>query len=269
MAESGKIVKHYLLGACLFRQSDFFFTTINTGGVIIMTSNQKIWLREEIRIAEDLLSYAPKLTEDFLNYHQDFINGNFSKALLNDDTSCNASDPIIQMDRWKKEAIGTEHHKADGIKYTRPGVHIDLTNDERTINKFPTAVALTKKYNDVCAISTYSIIEPNSIVERHIDPENLTSRCVRIHIPLLIPKGDIFLECEGIEINWSDLFAFDNKLPHSAYNYSNYRRLIYIIDITREFLNILPGEPFDVMREETIPKFVRGKIPNILHRVQR
>jgi hypothetical protein len=42
---------------------------------------KSIWLRKEISIADELLSLAPKLTQEFLAYHTDFIEGNFSKVV--------------------------------------------------------------------------------------------------------------------------------------------------------------------------------------------
>ena len=79
-------------------------------------------------------------------------------------------------------------------------------------------------------------MEAGGIIEPHTDIENPLHDTIRIHIPLIIPEGDAELEAEGVKTKWTDLFAFDNGAMHSAYNKTNKRRLIYILDIKRSFL---------------------------------
>ena len=220
-----------------------------------------IWLREEIPIADELLSLAPKLTEEFLNFHDDFINGEFRNGRPYHNPHLPVEDVPSRSESWK----------VDPLKYTYADENISyrMFDDESVKNKFPTAVALTEKWGDDCPISTYSIIEANAVIQRHTGPENRHREFLRIHIPLIIPEGDIFFEVEGVEVDWSDLFGFDNQCIHSAHNYSPYRRLVYLIDIKREKLGIPIGEEFDPLREYQIPPFVRGTHPKILHSKQR
>jgi len=219
------------------------------------------WLREEIPIADDLMSYAPKLLEEFLAYHQDFIEGDFLKGRP-------YTNPFVDINKIQNRDFAW---KLEGFKYTfkAKDLHLDLLSDEDTQKRFPTAVALTKKYNDVCASSSYSILERNNIITRHTGIENRDNEIIRIHIPLLVPPGDIFFEVEGIEIDWSDLFGFDNQLVHSAHNTTNNRRLVYLIDINREYLGIPIGEKYSFTREQNCPPFVRGAKPKVLHAKQR
>jgi aspartyl/asparaginyl beta-hydroxylase (cupin superfamily) len=81
-------------------------------------------------------------------------------------------------------------------------------------------------------------LDPGGVITRHVDIENYLRKTVRIHIPLIIPEGDVYLEVRGVELDWSNLFAFDNGDWHSAYNKTEKRRLVYIIDISRSFLGI-------------------------------
>ena len=222
---------------------------------------QIYWLKEEISIADELLSLAPKLAEEFLNRHDDFLQGDFVKGVPYRNPTFNTNDLQSRMDAWK----------TDPVKYTfkSANINFDLTNDSNAKTVFPTAIELTKKYANECAISSYSIIEANSVITRHTGPENRASEFLRIHIPLIIPEGDIFFECEGVEIDWSDLFGFDNQLIHSAHNYSNHRRLVYLIDISRKFLGLPFGQEYDPEREKHIPSFDRGTIPKQLHTCQK
>jgi Aspartyl/Asparaginyl beta-hydroxylase len=220
-----------------------------------------IWLREEIPIADELLALAPKLTEEFLQYHDDFIVGDFKNGKPYSNPHLPVSSVPSRAEAWK----------IDPLKYTYPlknvAWHLFKDNDIR--NRFPTAVALTEKYGTDCPISSYSIIEANAIIQRHTGPENRDNEFLRIHIPLIIPEGDIFFEVEGIEIDWSDLFGFDNQKIHSAHNHSPHRRLVYLIDISRTRLGIPIGEKYNPIREGQIPPFVRGAVPKLLHTKQR
>jgi hypothetical protein len=218
---------------------------------------KSIWLRKEISIADELLSLAPKLTEEFLAYHTDFIEGNFSKGV-----------PYIN-ETFDTNNIKSHEHawKIDGLKYVykEKNIILDPFKNNEIKTRFPTAVALTERWGEDCPISTYSILEKNSVIERHTGIENRNGEFLRIHIPLIIPKGDIFLEVEGVEIDWSDLFGFDNQFIHSAYNYTDHRRLVYLIDIRRSAIGIEPGEKTNKKRYKDVPPFVRGQYPKIQH----
>lgn len=217
------------------------------------------WLREEIPIADELMSLAPALTKEFLNYHNDFVDGNFAKCKTYVNPAFDSRVVQSRADAWK----------TDGIKYTYKDANIHKLHASIKKFVFPTAVSLTEKYGDNCPISTYSIIESNAVINRHTGMENRDNEFIRIHIPLIVPEGDIFFECEGAEIDWSDIWAFDNQLVHSAHNYSPYRRLVYLIDIRRTFLGLEVGEKFDPRRQLCVPNFVRGAIPKVLHSHQR
>ena len=93
---------------------------------------------------------------------------------------------------------------------------------------------------------------------RHTGPENRNGKYVRIHIPLIIPEGDIFLEVNGEEVDWGDIFAFNNQLAHSSHNYSSEYRLIFLIDLEREFLGMPPGSVYDARLEKYAKPFLRN-----------
>jgi aspartyl/asparaginyl beta-hydroxylase (cupin superfamily) len=101
---------------------------------------------------------------------------------------------------------------------------------------------------------------PNTVLNRHTGPENRTGRFIRIHIPLIVPEGDVFLEVNGEEVKWDDLFGFNNQFVHSAYNNTDQYRLVFLLDLDREFIGMSPGEPWDERFEElAIQPFVRKK----------
>jgi hypothetical protein len=188
---------------------------------------QSIWCRNEIKIADELMELAPKLRDEFLEYHKDFhttFKGGVSYA---------ASNPHAVLDEKEKN-----DWKVEGLRYALPEQKVEhnffLEPRIRTI--FPTASTLTQQYIAHIGCSGYSVLESGGVIKSHVDIENRSRNTVRIHIPLIIPEGDVALEVNGIKQDWSDLFAFDNAELHSAYNKTDKRRLIYIIDISKSIL---------------------------------
>jgi len=220
-----------------------------------------IWLKEEISIADDLLSYAPKLLEEFLQYHPDFIDGDFEKGVVNTSPLYDVGTLTSNKAAWKVDVVKYLHKDA--------GMAFNGEENNEIQLRYPTAVALTKKYGSDCDISMYSILESKSLIKRHTGMENRDGRTLRIHIPLLVPPGDIFFEVEGVEVDWSDLCGFNNQHIHSAFNLTPKRRLVYLIDITTEKLGIPALSGADFERQHSIPLFKRGALPKLLHPHQR
>jgi len=222
-----------------------------------MKNIKEIWIREEIKIADDLLLHVPELIDEFLAYHCDFVNGDFSKGNTIDiPTLTSPSQYTSTPNAWK----------GNMLKYALP--HKDFYQndykDTKIINQFPTACSIIEKYQDVCLCAGYSAIENNSVITRHRGSEDQHGEYIRIHVPLIVPVGDIFFEVSGAEIDWSDIFGFDDRCAHSAHNLSNQRRLAFLIDIRRDFLGIPNGGELT-----PTPEFIRGSLPKILHRHQQ
>ena len=207
---------------------------------------KKYWLKHEIPIAEELMSLAPKLLQEFLDFHPDWLTGGFKDGRSHDFVN------------WKTEGLKYTH------PYAEPPIVFNGLEQPDIVAAFPTAAALTEKYFDDCPSSLYSTLEPG-IIPRHTGKENRDNEYLRIHVPLHTPAGDIFFECEGVEIDWTDLWGFNNQLIHSAHNYTGRRRLIYMIDISYKRLGLEIQPKYNPIRELRIPAFVRGKLPKQLH----
>lgn len=190
---------------------------------------QSIWYRNEIRIADELMELAPKLRDEFLEYHKDF------HTTFKGGTSYAATNPLAILDEKEKN-----DWKVEGLRYALPEQRIEQNFflEPRVRSIFPTASTLTQQYIAHAGCSGYSVLEAGGVINRHADIENKSHNTIRIHIPLIVPEGDVYFEVDGKELEWSDLFGFDNGQLHSAHNKSQKRRLIYIIDITRSFLGI-------------------------------
>jgi hypothetical protein len=211
--------------------------------------NKIIWTRDEIPIADELESLIPRLRDDFLNHHTDFYQ-DFASGTPYSNSNFSVDQTMSAPGVWKIQPI----------RYNLPDFNIVKEFDVENI--YPTASAFTKKYAGHVGCATYNVLEGNSFLRRHTDPENRDRRFVRLHIPLIIPKGDLFFEVNGIEITWTNVFAFDNEQLHSAYNYSPNRRLIFLLELSRELLGFPPGERY-LYENEIMTDFVRGQKPKL------
>lgn len=221
-----------------------------------MVSPKGIWRREEIPIGDWLLSYKNALTEEFM--------AGFSTL---EEAATKMGHATVDRPNHKD---GDYHYgnlvqsKVEGKNFYRPNIESwknvafkyileDANNNIRNVvtdnhpfaKRFPTAYGLLKELGDDCPIMNYSILAPHSSIFRHTGIENREGRFIRIHIPLIVPEGDIFLEVNAEEIKWDDLFGFNNQLPHSAHNLSSEWRMIFLVDIDRERAGLTPGEPFN------------------------
>lgn len=202
-----------------------------------MNNHKKIYTRNEIPIADYLMSHQQALRDEFLAYHDDFVAGAFEKGELSKFIYPLGS-VLSNPGAWKTTKLKYKfEHIADEMA-------------EETSKYFPTSTKLTKEFGDDCPISFYSILESASIIRRHTGPENRDGEFIRIHIPLIVPEGPIFFEVGGEVVYWDDIFGFDNQTIHSAHNYTPHRRLVYLIDIRRSRIGMEPGRHFDQARDE-------------------
>lgn len=240
---------------------------VATARILLYTAHmqdalKKIWLRSEIAVADELMALAPRLRDEFLARHDDFISGSFSRGVpIELPTLPDPSALTTRMEAWKMDGLQYRWQDANILKerYKEPKIQ----------RRYPTACALLERLGDHCGCAGYSVLERQAVITRHTGVENRDNEYLRIHVPLIVPPGDIFFEVEGTEIDWSDIWGFDNQLVHSAHNLTDHRRLVFLIDLRRDYLGLPDQPPFDPHRESTIPPFRRGALPRQLHEHQR
>lgn len=230
---------------------------------------QLIWKREELAIFNELLQYKQGLIEDFMSGYSDFKDAVLSQSENTispsnyDNSAMDMAEGMLvvrdpntlkwstNFEAWK--SVGLKNVvKIDGV------VQLQEEMPAENIVKFPTAKAMMEKYGDDLFGLVYSSIGPYSILQRHVGPENIDGEYIRIHLPLIVPPGDIFLEVQGQEVTWDDIFGFNNQYLHSAHNYSNEWRMIMIIDLSRKACGLPPGRKFSEGGQEREKPFVRG-----------
>jgi hypothetical protein len=236
-----------------------------------MSLPQAIYKRSEIPVADYLMSLQQALRDEFmqgfrtLEHVSNFI-GRPSLDRREAGVPLEETDYLIQS----KDKNSEEYHSnmkgwlSVLFKYdrgdTESKMNFTMAPMDGRAMKYKTAYKLVTEYGEHCPIAQYSILAPNTILNRHTGPENRTGKYIRIHIPLIVPDGDVFLEVNGNEVKWDDLFGFNNQFVHSAYNYTDQYRLIFLIDLDREFIGMSPGEPWDNRFEELSTRpFVRKK----------
>lgn len=230
---------------------------------------QPIYRRHEFaEAAEYLMSFKDSLVEEFLQGKSlaEVINSKGRNVMQKhsdrssyipspDDTSPRFHDATTEILRTPNDEHGISKANPEGwknieFKYHDPysNIHWDIDPDYAMRN-FPTAYKLVQSYGDDCPIASYSYMAPGTILHRHTGPENRDGDFIRVHIPLIIPPGDVFFEVDGEEIDWSDIFAFDNQLVHSAHNLTNEHRLIFLIDIRRSRIGLPQGQLWNKDRQ--------------------
>lgn len=205
---------------------------------------QLIYRRHEIPIADYLMSFQQALRDEFLFHH----------VMLDLDRVANITPPsMTARSDLPKEVVdylvqdnGSNPNRSmwrtRGLKYTNnPAKMKWQETDPTALKKYSTAFKLINEYGDDCPIANYSLLGPNSKINRHTGIENRDGEFIRIHIPLVIPEGDLYFEVLGEIVRWDDIFAFNNQFVHSAHNNTNKWRLCFLIDIRRTRAGLPPG----------------------------
>ena len=226
------------------------------------------WRGNELPIADLLRSYQTALRDDFMagfssleeasNYHLR------PQVEVVDGREYNQTQQLVKTvnpDSGKHEPDATGW-QVGPVKYERHDDVMDFsfTIDEEQGKRWPTAYKLVTHFGNDCQCSAYSVLKPNSKIDRHTGPENRTGEFIRIHIPLIVPEGDIYLEALDEEVTWDDVWGFNNQLAHSAHNNTNEYRLVFLIDLRRTAIGLDAGVPYDPdFGAESVGPFVRKK----------
>ena len=210
---------------------------------------QRIYRRHEIPIADYLMSFQHALEDEFLGPYSSlkeaaqFVDTTLGhrKDIHKDDIDhlVQRTDSTPNLKMWRASKLKHEHRaRGQYFKQTNPAI----------VKKYPTAMKIIDEYGDDCPIANYSLLGPFSKINRHTGIENRSGEFIRMHIPLIIPKGEVFFEVLGETTTWDDIFGFNNQFVHSAHNNTPEWRLCFIIDIKRTRAGLPPGVPFEEIK---------------------
>ena len=186
---------------------------------------KNIYRGKEFKLYDELMALQKDLRQDFFKVHPDYSN---SEGIY-----------IYTRDQYPTP----ESWKVYPIKYVFDDADEEVKEQQRKLDesvkhKYPTAYALTQKYGDACPTACYTVLDPHSGINRHTDIENPARKYINVHIPLDVPEGDLGLEVDGEVVRWDDLFAWDNQKIHSAWNNTDKKRLIFLMDIDRSLCDL-------------------------------
>lgn len=224
--------------------------------IYLQAPSPGIYRRHEIPFVEELLAYKDDLILDFLNFHNNWYDLSTPlKGVTINNFKGSINQRLSYPDAWKTSWFRYE---------SAPGEHVSINREH--LKSFPTMQTLLRLYEREMGHLSYSIMEPQTVIDRHTGGENRDGTYLRVHIPLIIPKGDVFFEVNGEEITWDEPFGFNNQYTHSAHNLTNERRLILLIDLKRSFLGLPPCPNYNSQEHRKfmarVPKFVRAQVPS-------
>ena len=209
-----------------------------------MLELKNIYHAHEIKYTDFLNSCRGGLVEDFLTQNPAYledssvINYEYTKHL--EQRNAYDANMITSPTGWN--ALGFKNMETQYV-------------NEELRERYPTAFKILDYFGDEIKSASYSSMEPQMILRRHTGHENKEALRVRVHIPLIIPKGDIGFECHGKAVHWDDVFAFNNQKSHSAWNFTDSRRLVFIIDLLRSNCDMPPAAVWFPGCNDDAPRF--------------
>lgn len=86
----------------------------------------------------------------------------------------------------------------------------------------------------------FSAILPGGIIQWHTDKYDSDDNYVRVHLPLIVPEGDIGITIESTTFKWAvgQVLCFDPFVLHKAWNHTQHIRLNINFNFSRESFNI-------------------------------
>jgi hypothetical protein len=180
---------------------------------------------KDFKFYDELMSVKDALRDEFFAAHPNYENS--------DGVYIYKGDQYPTPESWKVYSVKYKFDGANDEVKTEAAKWEAIAKD-----RFPTAYALAKRFGDACPTACYAVLDAHSGLSPHSDIENIESKYICVHIGLDVPTGDCAFKVGDETIRWDDLFAYDNQVEHSAWNNTDNKRLIFLIDIDREICDL-------------------------------
>jgi aspartyl/asparaginyl beta-hydroxylase (cupin superfamily) len=104
------------------------------------------------------------------------------------------------------------------------------------ISKYPTLTELVNYFGDRCRSAGYSILEPGGEVVTHTDTEEDHEKYIVVHVPLIVPIGNVGFRENNEDGKWIEgqCFILDVESPHSIWNYTDTPRVVVLLELLKE-----------------------------------
>lgn len=99
----------------------------------------------------------------------------------------------------------------------------------------PFISSLVHKHDKLIYTAGFSIMSPGTIIYPH---EGFSDTVLRCHLGIEVPEGDCFIMVDSVKQNWQEgkAFVFDDTYEHQAWNATDHRRIIMLLDLDKEAL---------------------------------
>ena len=108
--------------------------------------------------------------------------------------------------------------------------------DEAAKLRYPNFNKFVEQLGDTCRSAGYSILEAGGNVVTHTDTEEGHENYVIVHVPLIVPLGDIGFYENDEQGKWveGECFILDVESPHSIWNYTEHPRLVILLELLKK-----------------------------------
>lgn len=109
--------------------------------------------------------------------------------------------------------------------------------DEINKAKYPLFNIFIETFGEQCRSAGFSILEPGGEVLTHTDTEEDHERYVIVHVPLVVPNGNVGLKENDELSTWVEgsSFILDVESPHSIWNFTNEPRVVILLELLKEY----------------------------------
>jgi len=210
---------------------------------------KNIYRAHEFKFTDYLNSLRQELADDFLKNHPTWT-----------DAAAPSVFEYTDMGSARQDINNRNSNIQDSWNFVPIKSMVTQEIYEQHREKYPTIFKLSDKFGVECTNLVYTSLDPGSMIKRHTGDENREAKNVRIHIPLIVPQGDIGMEVWGEEVRWDNVFAFNNQKTHSVWNLTSERRLIVLMDLTRKICDLPPASAWYPGCNDSSPPFPKTAV---------
>lgn len=108
--------------------------------------------------------------------------------------------------------------------------------NEEAKSLYPNFYKFVHSLGDSCRSAGYSILEPGGNVITHTDTEEDHEKYIIVHVPLIVPEGDVGFMENDEQGKWveGECFILDVESPHSIWNYTDKNRVVILLELWKD-----------------------------------
>lgn len=176
-------------------------------------------------------------------------------AMIYDVSRFTLKDTINNLIPAFRQDFINAHSNTDDIPLYQPGAYAKLDLEQKwkmsvvknmgvwepgIKTKYPNLYNFIEQLGDTCRSAGYSVLEPGGNVLTHTDTEEGHENYVIVHVPLIVPKGDVgFIENDK-KGKWTEgeCFILDVESPHSVWNRTTEPRVVILLELLKEVVYV-------------------------------